>query len=247
MPKSTSVWSSTRLWQVVISGMSVLLMLGVCGLSSFFIVADERSGRVAAGIAAAGEPTAVPRDISSRAVDPQPLTVAEVFPTGDIVIDPAEPPYQLLKTQVEQRCRVAVAGELGDLLDELGCSEVARGTLRSPTSEYLITTGVFNLAESAGAERAHSQIKPLLDDAKGRFQGMIADAGTEAIALSAAQVGWHSFGHFLMYCVIARADGAPVPDDDPHARRILFDMLQLHLQVNVLEKRAVQPAPTDSA
>lgn len=227
--------------------MSVLLMLGVCGLSSFFIVADERNGRVAAGITAPGAPTTVPRDISSRAVDPQPLTVEEVFPTGDIVIDPAEPPYKLLKTQAEERCRAAVAGEISTLLDELGCSQVVRGTLRSPTNEYLITTGVFNLEEASGAEWAHARIKPLLDEEKGRFQGMIADEGTEAVALSAAQVGWHSLGHFLMYCMIARADGEPVPDDDPHARRILFDMLQLHLQANVLEKRAVQAAPADSA
>ncbi|MFY1635916.1 hypothetical protein ACN27F_22020 [Solwaraspora sp. WMMB335] len=238
----STVWSSPKLWQVVISSAAVLLLLGVCGLSSFFIVADERSGRVDAGLAAPDAPTAVPRDISSRTVDPDPLTVAEVFPTGDIVIDPAEPPYKLLKTQVEERCRAAAAGEIGILLDELGCSQVVRGTLRSPTGKYLITTGVFNLAEASGAEWAHARIKPLVDEEKGRFQGMIADEGTEAIALASAQVGWHSLGHFLMYCVIAQTDGEPIADDDPYARQILFDMLQLHLQVNVLEKRTVQPA-----
>jgi len=238
------VWSSTKLWQVVISGVAVLLMLGVCGLSSYFIVVDERNGRAAAGAPAAA-PTVVPRDISSREADPQPLTVEEVFPTGDIVIDPAEPPYRLLKTQIEERCRAAVAGDIGTLLDELGCNQVVRGTLRSPTGEYLITTGVFNLADASGAEWAHTRIKPMVDEEKGRFQGMIADEGTEAIALSSAQVGWHSLGHFLMYCVIARADSEPVPADDPYARQILFDMLQLHLQANVLEKRAVQPAAAD--
>ncbi|WFE25105.1 hypothetical protein O7623_16960 [Solwaraspora sp. WMMD791] len=241
-PARPGLWSSTTVWQVVISGLSVLLMLGVCGLSSFFIVADERNGRVAAGVAEPGDPTPAPRDISSREVDPAPLTVEEVFPTGDIVIDPAEPPYQLLKTQVEARCRAAVAGDIGPMLDELGCNQVVRGTLRSPTGEYLITTGVFNLADATGAEWAHTRIKPLVDEEKGRFQGMIADEGTEAVALSSAQVGWHSLGHFLMYCVIARADGEPVPTDDPYARQILFDMLQLHLQAGVLEKRAVQPS-----
>ncbi|MDG4763694.1 hypothetical protein O7632_06165 [Solwaraspora sp. WMMD406] len=243
-----AAWSSTKLWQVVISGLSVLVMLSVCGLSSFFIVADERNGRVAAGLASADAPAAaVPRDISSRAVDPEPLTVEEVFPAGDITIDPQEPPYRLLKTQAEQRCRAAVAGEIGELLDDLGCSQVVRGTLRSPTGEYLITTGVFNLAEAAGAEWAHARIKPLVDEERGRFQGMIANEGTEAIALAAAQVGWHSQGHFLTYCVIARSDSEPVADDDPYARQILFDMLQLHLQTQVLDKRSRQPLDSDGA
>src|SRR5688572_26627763 len=34
-----------RVWQVMTSGLSVLALLAVCGLSSYFIVADERQGR----------------------------------------------------------------------------------------------------------------------------------------------------------------------------------------------------------
>jgi len=239
-------WSSPRLWQIVISGLAVLALLSVCGLSSFLIMTDEHSGRNAT-LPGTVRPSAVLRDITSRAVDPEPLTVAEVFPADAIVIDPREPAYQVLKTDEDVRCRAAVAGDIGELLDDIGCSQVVRGTLRSPTGEYLVTTGVFNLEGSTGAEWAHAEIKPILHAEKGRFQGMIAGAGTESIALSSAQVGWHSRGHFLTYCVIARSDGEPVPDDDPHARRILFDMLHLHLDGGVLEKRATVPVGPDTA
>ena len=154
---------------------------------------------------------------------------------------PNEPPYQVLRTQENKDCRKAVAGEIAKLLTELGCSQVVRGTLRAPNSAYLVTAGVFNLRDIAAAETAHEKIKPLVNNKKGRFQGMVAGEGTDAIALSSAQVGWHIRGHYLVYCVIARADGEPVTDVDPYARQILYDMIELHLRGDVLEKRATVP------
>ncbi|MEV1290141.1 hypothetical protein [Micromonospora sp. NPDC049679] len=244
--------SNKRRLQLLIGGLGVLVLLAVCGLSSYFIVADERKGREARAAAAAPAPTAVPRDISSRAIDSAPLTVKEVFPGPQIVINPKEAPYKVLKTQDVKNCKTATAGEISTLLTELGCSQVVRGTLRSPDGAYLVTAGVFNLEDVAGAEWAHEKIKPLVDDEKGRFQGLIAGKGTEAVALSSAQVGWHVRGHYLVYCVIARADSKPIADADPYGRQILFDMIELHLRGVVLEKRAtvpvgqgaVAPAPT---
>jgi hypothetical protein len=225
-----------RIWQVTTSGLSVLALLAVCGLSSYFIVADERQGRDAHASGAA--PAPVFRDISSRDVDPAPLTPAEVFPGREVRIEPAEPPYRVLKTQAAGRCRTAASGAIGALLDDLGCSQVVRGTLRSPTGGYLVTAGAFNLGDVTGAEWAHERIKPLVDREKGRFAGLVAGRGTEAIALSSAQVGWHVRGHYLVYCVIARADGRTISGRDAYAKRILFDMIELHLRGTVLEKRA---------
>ncbi|PZM90915.1 MAG: hypothetical protein DIU79_13360 [Actinobacteria bacterium] len=224
---------------MVIGGLASAALLAVCGLSAYFLVADERQGRQAQ--IAETAPTAIPRDISSREVDPEPLTEKEVFPNSEIVISVNEPPYQVLRTQENKDCRKAVAGEIAKLLTELGCSQVVRGTLRAPNSAYLVTAGVFNLRDIAAAETAHEKIKPLVNNKKGRFQGMVAGEGTDAIALSSAQVGWHIRGHYLVYCVIARADGEPVTDVDPYARQILYDMIELHLRGDVLEKRATVP------
>lgn len=224
------------MWQAVISGLGVFALLAVCGLSSYFIMADERQGH-GARASAVTAPTGAPRDISSRTADPEPLTAAEVFPADALIVDPAQPPYRVLRTQATRTCRVAVSGRVGWLLRDLGCSQVVRGTLRSPTGRYLVTAGVFNLAEREGAEWAHEKIKPMVDRGLGRFEGMVAGASTAAIALSSARVGWHVRGHYLVYCVIARADRKPIRDGDAHAERILADLLERHLYGTVLERR----------
>ncbi|MEJ3746121.1 hypothetical protein WEI85_22875 [Actinomycetes bacterium KLBMP 9797] len=225
-----------RIWQAVISVLGVCALLSVCGLSSYFIVADERQGRGARASSVAA-PTAVPRDISSRTSDPEPLTVAEVFPGDAIIVDPAQPPYRVLRTQASRDCRAAASGRIGRLLRDLGCSQVVRGTLRSPAGGYLITAGVLNLAELEGAEWAHERIAPLVDGGLGRFEGLVAGPHTAAIALSSARVGWHVRGHYLVYCVIARADRKPIRNGDAHAERILTDLLERHLHSTVLERR----------
>lgn len=225
--------------------MSGLVLLAVCALGTYFLVMDERQGRGAAQRAGLA-PTAIPRDISSRAVDPEPLTVDEVFPDQNIVINADEPPYQVLKRQAARDCRVAAAGGLVTLIGELGCSQVVRGTLRSPTRAYLVTAGILNLGDADRADRAHERIKPIVAGRKGRFQGMLAGRGTDPVVLSSAQVGWHVRGHFLVYCVIAKADGTAIQDNDPVAQQILYDLIEVHLRGGVLQRRAtvpVSPAP----
>ena len=239
--RAATIRASTKRWQWLIAGLGVLVMLAICGLSTFFIVLDERRGQALSGVRPAAVPTAIPRDISSRLVDPEPLTSNEVFPSAEIVINPGEPAYQVLKTQTTDDCRTAAAGEIARLLVILGCEQVVRGTLRSPNQAHLVTTGVFNLADLASAEQAHREIKPIVDGRRGRFHGMAAGPGTEPVVLSSAQVGWHVRGHFLVYCVIARADGAAIVDGDPFARQILFDMIEVHLRGEVLQQRAIEP------
>jgi hypothetical protein len=222
---------------VLLGALGVLVLLAVCGFSSWLIVIDERKGTDAGSPAAAG-PTAVPRDITSRQADAAPLTEKEVFPEQEILINPVEPPYKVLKTSASKDCRTAAAGEIAKLLNDLGCNQVVRGTLRSPTGAYLVTGGIFNLEDKAGAEFAREKIRPLVNGGKGRFGGMVAGKGTEPIALSSAHVGWDIRGHYLIYCVIARADGKDFADADPYARQILFDIVEMHLRDKVLERRA---------
>ena len=114
-------------------------------------------------------------------------------------------------------------------------------TLRSPTGDYLVTGGVFNLEDKAGSEFAREKIGPIVNDGNGRFAGMVAGEDTEPLATSSAHVGWDIRGHYLIYCVIARADGKKFAENDPYAKQILFDIVEMHLRDKVLEKRATAP------
>nr|MDT0661062.1 hypothetical protein [Micromonospora sp. DSM 115978] len=231
-----------RSWQWLVGAFGTVMMLAVCGLSSCLILVDERRGRQATATEVAPAPSVLPRDISSRLADPQPLTPTEVFPDPEIAIGAGEAPYRVLKTQSSRDCRTAAAGDLGKLLVRMGCDQVVRGTLRSPNGAYLVTAGIFNLADADGANQAHREIKSMMPDGRDRFQGMAAGAGTEPIVLSSAQVGWHVRGHFLTYCVIARADGTAIKAGDQFAEQILYDMVEVHLRGEVLGRRATVPA-----
>lgn len=221
----------------------MLALLGVCGLSGWFMLADERQGRdsVSSG---GNPPVTATRDISSRTADPTPLTIRELFPAEHLLINQAEPAYELLRTDASEDCRSAAGGEISSLLVQLGCSQVVRGTLRSPTGAYVVTGGIFNLGDATGADRAHEKIKPLVDTGKGRFLGMAAGKGTDPITRSTAQVGWHSRGHFLAYCVIARVDARPIAASDQDAQKILSDVIELHLRGAVLDRRANAGKPS---
>lgn len=223
--------------------LGLLAVFASCGIFSYYLVQDELAGREAQG--GGGEPSpTVPRDISSREVDPEPLTVAEVFPEDEIVINPAEPSYEVLATQASDDCSVAAADGLESLLERLGCDQVVRATLRSPTEDYLITSGIVNLASVQDAEQAYDDIKPLIEDGTGRFLGLLAGDGTEAIVLSETVLFWDFRGHFLMYAVIARADGeAFTPEDNQYADLISWDLIEVHLRGRVLAARATQPNP----
>ncbi len=221
--------------QLLMSALGGVIMLSICGLGGFFIIADERrgNGAQAAQIAAAA-PT---RDISSRKVDPRPLSTSEVFPDTEIYIPGAAAPYRVQSTHDDSDCDVATTGQLGELLDGYGCSQFVRATLAAPTEGYVVTTGIFNLADERGATAVHEKIKALVDSGTGSFAGMAVGPGTEPVELPSAQVGWHVRGHYLVYCVIARPDGQIIRDDDPHAERILIDMIGAHLRDGVIGRR----------
>lgn len=229
----------TKRWSALLASLGVLVLLVVCGLSSYFIMVDERAGTEARDNGPA--PTAIPRDITTREADPKPLTAQEVFPTKQILIDPSQPPYQVLRTSASQDCKTAVSGELATQLQAAKCNQVVRGTLKSPTGTYLVTGGLFNLADEAAADKVHDAVKPLIDAKKGRFSGLVAGTGTESIVKSSTHLGWDVRGHYLIYCVIARTDGKDIAPADPYAKQIIYDIIELHLRSTVLEKRAMVP------
>jgi hypothetical protein len=234
----------SRRWQLVAAVVGVLAVFVTCGAFSYRLVQDELDGRDAQASNAPELPATIPRDISSQEVDPEPLTTDEVFPAEEIVVQPAEPPYIVLASEQSGDCGVAAADAMAELFDDLGCSQVVRATLRSPTEAYLITGGVVNLATEADADQAYSDIKPLIEDGTGRFLGLLAGDGTEPIVLSETVAIWDFRGHYLMYTLIARADGEEFSDaDNRYADLIGWDIIEVHLRSVVLEQRATQPNP----
>lgn len=224
----------------------VIVVLAVCGVSSFLIVLDEQKGVQAQANNATPTPSIIPVDISSRQIDPNPLTVAEVFPTDTIVIDPSKPneAYKIIAKQEQADCRTSTKGDISAMIQGLGCSQVIRATMRSP-SEYLVTGGIFNLDTVDSAEKAWGSIGGMVASQKGGFLGWAptSDKSTRPLALAATVVGWNMKGHYLAFCVIARSDGNEIPDRDPFASQIMYDVVEIYLKGQILEARATDPAP----
>ncbi|RKN54652.1 hypothetical protein D7193_19235 [Micromonospora costi] len=230
-----------RLWQVLVGGAAVLVLLALCGLGAAALLADRTPDpQVTPSFQAGANPSTEPEpeDLDSRDTDQTPLSAKELFAGKELALTDGQPAYQVLKTQSSASCAVAATDEIADLLVRLGCNQVVRATLRAPDGTHLVTTGLFNLTDKASAERARDRIRQLLDERQGRFRGMEADANTEAIANAPARVGWQVRGHYLAYAVVVRTDGDAIKSGDPAVREILFDMIELHLNRGVLERRA---------
>nr|WP_233512834.1 hypothetical protein [Micromonospora deserti] len=243
-----------RMWQVLVGGAAVFVLLALCGLGAAALLVDRDPEPLATptqqpGMAQTAESEA--SDLDSRDTDQAPLTAKELFPGKRLVVTDGQPAYQVLKTHSSASCAVAATGEVADLLVRLGCNQVVRATLRTPDGDHLITAGLFNLTDRASAERVRDRVRQLLDERQGRFRGMAADEETEAMATSPARVGWQVRGHYLAYAVVARSDGGTIRSGDTTVREILFDMIELHLNQGVLDRRANggtagQPTPASS-
>ncbi|MFD0584156.1 hypothetical protein [Dactylosporangium darangshiense] len=235
-------------WVAMMSAIAVLVVLGACGMGTWFIFKDEKNGPDSAKSSATAGPKR--RDISSRDVDPKALTEAEVFPSNNIVAVPDEPPYVILATKAANDCKVAATEQLATLLAGAGCTEVVRATMKSPNEEYLITAGIFNVSSEKVAAQTFDSIKPIVDGQKGRFAGMSVGAGTgtDALVRAPTQLGWNYKGHFITYCVIARVDGNNFAQGDPYPNQITYDIVETYLDNGIIENRAIiQPEATPAA
>jgi hypothetical protein len=226
--------SPQRAAQFLTKSLATLIVLGVTGLIAFFIVADERRG-----VSAEASTTPVGGALDTRAGDPAPLTLQEVFPDPAEVHPPSgAPAYRITMTHIDSDCRIAAYGTLGGLLTDQGCRQVVRASLTAPYGDYQVTAGMFNLAGAAGATALDGQLRHLVETGDGGFAAMAAgEPGTDPTTPPASQVGWRSDGHYLLFCVITRPGGAVVPNDDPNAARITADLVDGYLGAGVLGKR----------
>jgi len=223
-----------RTAQFLTTGLAALIVLALTGLIGFFIVAEERRGRPAE----ASTIPADPDELATRSADPKPLSLEEVFPDPALVRPPGHPAYRITMTHIDSECRIATTGSLGALLEERGCTQVVRASLATPYGDYQVTAGMFNLADATGAAAVEEQVRRLVETGDGGFAAMAAgEPGADPAAPAASQVGWHSHGHYLLYCVITRPDGRMVPNDDPNAARINTELVDDYLAGTVLAKR----------
>jgi hypothetical protein len=223
--------------QLAMSGLAVLIMAALCGLSLFFIVADEVRGHDGDAV-----PPAASRDLSSRLVDAEPLTLDEVFPGPEISPIAGRTPYRILMMHIDTDCDIAAVGTLGRLLDDNGCTQVVRAAMTAPYGGYQVTAGIFNLADEQQAVLVGDTIGGRLEAGDGSFAVLsTGPPGIDPADGPLAQAGWHNRGHFLVYCVITRPDGHLVRDDDPYAARITADLVESYLGGTVLGKRMSNP------
>ncbi|MEU8606580.1 hypothetical protein AB0C29_01040 [Actinoplanes sp. NPDC048791] len=220
--------------QTLLRGLAALIVLAIVGLSAFFIIAEQRRGD---GRESAATPGSEP-GIASRAVDAEPLTQDEVFPEPAVRLAAGDTGYRVDLTHSDSVCRTATTGDLGALLDDYGCEHVVRARLLAPYGGYQVTAGVFNLADEQGAAQVSELTGTLVENGRGTF-AMLGGAAGDPLGEPLAQVGWHSRGHYLLYCVIARPDGQLVTDDDPYAARITTELVERYLGEQVIGKRTL--------
>jgi hypothetical protein len=218
-----------RTAQLLAQGLAALIVLGLTTLIGMFIVADTQ--RDGSALATPPDPDAA---IASRSVDREPLTLREVFPDRGQIRAPAV--YRISMTHSDADCRTATVGTLAGLLAEHGCNQVVRAALTAPYADYEVTTGIFNLADAAGAQDVGDRLRGLVETGDGNFATLPANS----TGVPTLQVGWRAHGHYLLYCVITGPDGTLLASDDPYAQRITSELVDTYLG-ELLDQR-VAPA-----
>jgi hypothetical protein len=238
-------------WMVTLLSIATVVVLATCGLGSYLLVRDENT---VVGADPNTTPTIAKRDITSRKTDPTPMTAADVFPTAEIVADPAIPPYKIVgKPQVAPNCRLAATAQVGKLLFQLGCNQVVRATFRSPDRVFFVTAGVLNLKDADSAAEGRAELLKTVN-ADNRLTGYISQTSAKVLGRAPTSQNWFAQGHFIVYTVIARVDGKAIPADDPNVKVIVYDILEKYLRDTVLanwviDKSALIPsaAPPSSS
>jgi hypothetical protein len=91
-------------------------------------------------------------DIASRQSDPQPLTIAQLFPAGFQI---GGQPVTLAASAISRHCGSAVSGSnLQSAVSSAQCDQAVRATYLARAQGLMGTVGVLNLGTAAKAARA---------------------------------------------------------------------------------------------
>jgi hypothetical protein len=185
--------------------------------------------------------------IASQKVDPKPLTTAEAFGAASIPSTAAGGSYRVVKADSATSCANAVTGQITTLVTSLGCTQAVRATMLSPDQAYVITAGILNMPDSAAATRLAGSVMNDIKTGSGRFNGFAAGGNTNVVTVAQARVAWDTRGHYVVYCVIALADGKAIATNDSHVPVIVDDVVEKYLANKVLAARAKASTSASSA
>jgi hypothetical protein len=193
-----------------------------------------------------GEPTVQRRDISTRAADPVPLTIEDVFPEPQLEV-PGWPPYVMIGSPQEgERCDSVGSSEVERLLARTDCTQFIRASFAAPGNVYFVTGGLLNLADTASAEALLDEINALIQGGLGRLSGFVSDpAVNRALFAATARITMRVHGHFLLYAVVVRQDEATIAPDEQGEQVVSDDMVRYYLRDTILVGSWSLAQPTD--
>jgi len=225
-----------RSWLIALATVVGVIAVAACGVGTWLLVREDGGTDPVAGSSA-------PPDVTESPEPPPPLirdaaggavAIADLF-DGDVIADG----YQVLDAEALEDCAEAATAELADLLADGDCSQVVRATVAAPDGEHAATLGVVNLGDAEAAEEVRRQIEA---GDGGAFTALRADGVSKDLGLSPTVLGFNTYGHFLLYTVIGRADGeAPSSEDDAMADMVA-DLVDGHLVDSLADWLATGPS-----
>ena len=215
--------ANARSWMRILATITGIALLAGCAAGTFVLLreGDVTEDGTAGAPVAPVSPTADP--LNSRASDPEPVTVGELFADTGVVA--ASGTYQTVKAEAKDDCAGAATGKLAKLLDLHECSQVVRATLLSPDGAFALTAGVVNLADAESAQAVRTGVE---EDA-GDFTTLHGDGKTAVLGRTATVLGYNTYGHYLLYVVIAPTDGTRPDQSDPVYASIVGEIVETHL------------------
>jgi hypothetical protein len=138
---------------------ALLLVLAAAGTLAYAVLHDSPKPRLAGrspgkpSPSASASPSLGPYgDIASRQSDPQPLTLAELYPTSFTTKGAT---VTVAATSLGSNCAAEIVGAtLQSAVGAAGCTQVARATYVEPAGSLMGTIGVLNLSTGDAAKTA---------------------------------------------------------------------------------------------
>ncbi|MGX6607305.1 hypothetical protein ACWKSP_35040 [Micromonosporaceae bacterium Da 78-11] len=165
----------------------------------------------------------------SRASDSTPLSVSEVFPNLTIIASSGVA-YAVDESDENVNCSMVGNEVLDGRLAQAGCSQFVRANVTSMDRKYIAPVGVVNLSDRSEAKSAAPTKAGIA------FVGFSNTAST-ARALTGTAQYWRDYGHYLIYCLVARNDAGTATTGDPAVEAMQKDLLSGYLTDKVLAKR----------
>ncbi|GAA1668509.1 hypothetical protein [Fodinicola feengrottensis] len=212
---------------ITLSVVGVVLLLLLCGGGGFLIykstTASPKPNPTASGGPGPSQGSspspsaAATHGISTRAEDPRPVTVSELFGMDTVVQEGRS--YTKLGAEASPTCTFATSGTATIAMAKSNCSQVLRATYTDSTRKYVATVGIANMLDEASASSVGQAI--FADPNKGFWTPLKVAGGPAAnfnnTAASVVICSNRNRGHYIGWSIVARADGATTNTTDPTA------------------------------